>query len=112
MITATDLLTLEQTHTSGAYVKRQLQIVRGVGARLEDADGYIYIDCVSGMGASNLGHAHPAILAAIRAQSADLITCPELFHNPVRARYQAALCEAAHMPRVFLCNSGTEAIEG
>ncbi len=114
MITTTqlDLLALEQTHTSGAYVKRDLQMVRGVGARLEDTDGNSYIDCVSGMGASNLGHAHPAILAAIRAQSADLITCPELFHNPVRARYQAALCEAATMPRVFLCNSGTEAVEG
>jgi acetylornithine/LysW-gamma-L-lysine aminotransferase len=112
LTTLPDLMTLEQTHTSGAYVKRDLQIVRGAGARLEDADGTSYIDCVSGMGAANLGHAHPVILAAIRAQSADLITCPELFHNPVRAQYQAALCAAADMPRVFLCNSGAEAVEG
>ena len=71
-----------------------------------------YIDCVGGQGAANLGHGHPAVLAAIQQQAAELITCPELFHNPVRARYQAALCEAAGMPRVFLCNSGAEAIEG
>jgi acetylornithine/LysW-gamma-L-lysine aminotransferase len=103
---------LEQAHTSGAYVKRDVQIVRGAGARLWDADGNAYIDCVGGQGAANLGHAHPAVLAAIQQQAADLITCPELFHNPVRARFQAELCRAADMPHVFLCNSGAEAVEG
>ncbi|MEW6578178.1 MAG: acetylornithine/succinylornithine family transaminase [Chloroflexota bacterium] len=107
-----DLAAVEQAHTSGAYVKRDVQIVRGEGARLWDADGRSYIDCVGGQGAANLGHAHPAVIAAISRQAADLIVCPELFHNPVRARYQADLCSAAQMPRVFLCNSGTEAIEG
>lgn len=106
------LTMLEQAHSSGVYVKRDLQIVRGEGARLLDAEGNWYIDCVGGMGAANLGHAHPAVTTAIQAQAAGLIACPELFHNPVRARYQAALCEAAAMPRVFLCNSGAESIEG
>jgi acetylornithine/LysW-gamma-L-lysine aminotransferase len=111
-LSVADLMTLEQTHTSGVYVKRDLQIVRGAGARLQDAEGHTYIDCVGGQGTANLGHGHPAVIAAIQQQLADLIACPELFHNPVRARYQAALCEAAGMPRVFLCNSGAEAIEG
>jgi acetylornithine/LysW-gamma-L-lysine aminotransferase len=102
---------LEQAHTSGAYVKRDVQIVRGEGARLWDADGNSYIDCVGGQGAANLGHGHPAVLAAIQQQAAELITCPELLPNPVRARYQAELCRAADMPRVFLCNSGAEAVE-
>jgi acetylornithine/LysW-gamma-L-lysine aminotransferase len=110
--TQPDLKTLEQTYSSGAYVKRDLQIVRGAGARIEDVDGNSYIDCVSGMGANNLGHAHPAIVSAIQQQAAEIMVCPELFHNPVRAQYQAALCEAAGMPRVFLCNSGAEAVEG
>jgi acetylornithine/LysW-gamma-L-lysine aminotransferase len=107
-----NLFDLEQEHTSGAYVKRDVQIVRGEGARLWDADGNVYIDCVGGQGAANLGHAHPAVLAAIQQQAAELITCPELFHNPVRARYQAELCRVADMPHVFLCNSGAEAVEG
>ncbi len=51
-------------------------------------------------------------MAAVQRQAAELITCPELFHNPVRAEYQAALCQVADMPHVFLCNSGTEAVEG
>jgi len=110
--TPVDTLALEQRHTSGAYAKRAIEIVRGEGAYLFDADGNRYIDCVSGIGAANLGHAHPAVVAAISAQARELSVCPELFHNPVRARYQAALCDAAGMPRVFLCNSGTEAVEG
>ena len=113
MVTTTiDLTALEQAHSSGAYLKRDLQIVRGEGAWLYDADGNRYIDCVGGQGAANLGHCHPAVVAALREQMETLISCPEFFHNPVRARYQAELCRAANIPRVFLCNSGAEAIEG
>jgi acetylornithine/LysW-gamma-L-lysine aminotransferase len=106
-----NMLDLEQAHTSGTYIKRDLEIVRGEGAYLWDAAGNRYIDCVAGQGSANLGHCHPAIVAAIQKQAAELISCTEIFHNPVRAIYQAALCEAAGMPRVFLCNSGTEAVE-
>lgn len=109
---ALDLMALEQAHTSGAYLKRDLQIVRGEGAALYDADGSRYIDCVGGQGAANLGHNHPAVVAALREQMETLISCPEMFHNPMRARYQAELCRAANMERVFLCSSGAEAIEG
>lgn len=112
MISSTQLNELEQAHSSGAYIKRNLQIVRGDGATLWDSEGNSYIDLVGGQGAGNLGHRHPAILEAIRAQSEELIVCNELFHNPVRARYQAELCAAANMERVFLCNSGAEANEG
>ncbi|MFN8376397.1 MAG: aspartate aminotransferase family protein [Anaerolineae bacterium] len=103
---------LEDQHSSGVYLKRDLQIVRGEGAVLYDEQGSRYIDCVGGQGAANLGHGHPAVVEAITRQAAELISCPEMFHNPLRARYQAELCHAANMPRVFLCNSGAEAIEG
>ena len=112
MLDATiDYAALEELHSSGTYLKRDITIVRGEGAALYDSDGRRYIDCVGGQGAANLGHAHPVVNAAIRAQIETLIACPELFHNPVRAAYQARLCAAAGMPRVFLCNSGAEAIE-
>lgn len=103
---------LEDQHSSGAYLKRDIQIVRGEGARLFDETGRSYIDLVGGQGSANLGHAHPAIVEAITKQARELITCPELFHNPVRARYQAELCRVSGFPRVFLANSGAEANEG
>jgi acetylornithine/LysW-gamma-L-lysine aminotransferase len=103
---------VEEQHSSGTYLKRDIQIVRGAGARLFDETGRSYIDCVGGQGSANLGHAHPAIVEAIRRQAGELMVCPELFHNPVRARYQAELCRVSGFRRVFLCNSGAEANEG
>jgi acetylornithine/LysW-gamma-L-lysine aminotransferase len=107
------IMDLESAHTSGVYPKRPLAIVRGLGARAWDAEGREYIDCVGGQGAANLGHAHPDIVAAISAQAATLISCPEIFYNDQRARLLAALAEVAPagMSRSFLCNSGAEANE-
>ncbi|HEX9371174.1 MAG TPA: aminotransferase class III-fold pyridoxal phosphate-dependent enzyme, partial [Roseiflexaceae bacterium] len=63
------IIAAESAHTSGVYPKRTIAIVRGEGARLWDADGREYIDCVGGQGAANLGHANPAVVAAIREQA-------------------------------------------
>ncbi|HMO58804.1 MAG TPA: aspartate aminotransferase family protein [Roseiflexaceae bacterium] len=111
---AADLIAAENSHTSGVYPKRGLAIVRGRGARLWDADGREYIDCVGGQGSANLGHAHPLVTAAITAQAATLISCTEIFHNDQRAAYAGELTTLLPdgLSRLFLCNSGAEAIEG
>jgi acetylornithine/LysW-gamma-L-lysine aminotransferase len=89
-------------------------IVRGDGAVLWDADGREYIDCVGGQGSANLGHGNVAVADAIAAQARTLASCTELFYNDRRAELYATL--AAILPpaldRAFLCNSGTEAVEG
>jgi acetylornithine/LysW-gamma-L-lysine aminotransferase len=105
--------TIESLHTSGVYAKRDLTIVRGEGALLWDDEGNEYIDCVGAQGAANLGHAHPKIVQAIHEQASQLISCPEMFYNPQRAALSARLAALTpgKMERVFLCNSGTEAIE-
>ena len=104
---------IESTHTSGVYPKRDLTIVRGAGAYLWDDQGRRYIDCVGGQGAANLGHSHPAIVEALAQQARTLISCPEIFYNDVRAQYLAELTAAApgDLNRAFLSNSGAEAIE-
>src|SRR4029079_17114230 len=108
------IIAAESAHTSGVYPKRPLAIVRGEGAPLWDGEGREYIDCVGGQGSANLGHANPAVVAAIRDQAGTLISCTEIFHNDQRAAYLSELVAAlpAGMERVFLCNSGAEAIEG
>ncbi len=111
-LTNAEIIAQEAQYTSGLYPKRPLAIVRGEGARLYDAEGRMYIDCVGGQGAANLGHCHPAIVAALREQSERLISCPEIFPNDVRAAYLGELAAALPFPaRIFLCNSGTEAVE-
>jgi LysW-gamma-L-lysine/LysW-L-ornithine aminotransferase len=103
---------IETQYGAGVYAKQQLSFVRGQGASLFDADGNEYLDCSSGHGAANLGHAHPKIAAAIAEQAATLITLFESFPNDKRSALMEKM--AALVPgleRVFFCNSGTEAVE-
>jgi acetylornithine/LysW-gamma-L-lysine aminotransferase len=113
MLGSDELIALEDRHTNGCYQKRPIAIVRGRGTRLWDADGKEYIDCVGGHGVANIGHCHPKVVAAIREQAEKLLTCPESFYNDRRAELQAELVRIAppELERVFLCNSGTEAVE-
>ncbi|HEX2916214.1 MAG TPA: aspartate aminotransferase family protein [Chloroflexia bacterium] len=98
----------------GVYPKREVTIVRGEGARLWDDTGREYVDCVGGQGAANLGHCNPYVVEAIEKQARTLLNCPEIFYNDTRAALLKKLVEVAPagMNRVFLCNSGTEAVEG
>jgi len=104
---------LERRHASGVSPQRPVVIVRGKGSRIWGEDGREYIDCASGYGVANIGHCNPAVVSAIRQQAETLITCPTIFHNDVRARLMARLAEITPpgLERVFLCNSGTEAVE-
>jgi LysW-gamma-L-lysine/LysW-L-ornithine aminotransferase len=108
-----NIITTERHYGSGIYAKRDLVLVRGCGARLWDDKGQEYIDCAAGIGVANLGHCHPAVVAAVTRQSQTLITCQEMFYNDRRAELLARL--AAVLPggleRLFLCNSGSEAVE-
>ena len=108
-----DTIELEAMYTSGVTAKRPVAIVRGEGARIWDSEGREYIDCVAGHGVGIVGHCNPAVVEAIRQQAGVLITCPEIFHNDVRARLLERLVSLAPqgLERAFLCNSGTEAVE-
>ena len=103
----------ENLYTSGLYTKRPIAIVRGLGARLWDSDGKVYVDCAGAQGAGNLGHANAAVADAIADQARTLISCPEMFYNDKRAALMAKLVSIAPegLKRVYLCNSGTEAVE-
>jgi [amino-group carrier protein]-gamma-(L-lysyl/L-ornithyl)-L-glutamate aminotransferase len=104
----------ELRYTSGVYAKRRLVLVRGQGAHVWDDQGRRYVDCAAGIGVAALGHAHPAVVEAIAGQAATLLTCSEGFFNDRRAALLERLVglAPAGIERAFLCNSGTEAIEG
>jgi acetylornithine/LysW-gamma-L-lysine aminotransferase len=107
-----EILDIETKHSAGTYVKQPLVIVRGQGASLFDADGVEYLDCASGHGVANLGHAHPKVAEAIYKQASTLITLFETFPNDQRAELMKRLTSLIDgLNRVFLCNSGTEAVE-
>jgi acetylornithine/LysW-gamma-L-lysine aminotransferase len=108
------IMAYEARHTSGAYPQRPIAIVRGRGVQVFDAHGKAYLDMTSGQGVAILGHGHPAVVAALERQARRLITCPEIFFNDQRAALYRELvaCLPPGMERIFLCNSGAEAVEG
>lgn len=109
-----EILALEDAHTSGAYAKRPAAMVRGEGAILWDADGNRYIDGMSGVGVANVGHNHPVLKAAMKEQLDRLLVCGEAYYNDQRAQFLRDLTARTpeDLNRVFLCNSGAEAVEG
>lgn len=112
LVNTDEIIDIESKHTSGVYAKQTLTIVRGQGASLFDADGLEYLDCASGHGVANLGHAHPKIAEALYRQASILITLFETFPNDQRAMLMEKLTALIPgMDRVFFCNSGTESVE-
>lgn len=109
----TDFRALEQQYAFEVYPKRDVVLTRGEGALVWDDQGNEYIDCTAGVGVANVGHANPAVADALARQARVLVTCPGIFYNDVRARLMQKLVEIApaNLGRVFLCNSGTEAME-
>jgi len=112
--TLENITIIEDAHTSGAYPKRPLALVRGEGCTVWDEAGNDYLDATSGQGVALLGHAHPNVVRAITEQAMTLVTCPEIFYNDRRAELYALLTEILpdEINRFFLCNSGAEAMEG
>jgi acetylornithine/LysW-gamma-L-lysine aminotransferase len=112
-MTPDDVVRLEDRHDSGLYPKQPLVLVRGSGARVWDADGREYIDCIGGHGVANVGHANPAVARALSEQAQRLLVCPNGFYSEQRAQLLAELVRIAPpgLQRCYLCNSGTEAVE-
>ncbi len=108
-----DLSRMEEAFSLPLYAKKDLVLVRGENAHVWDSEGRAYLDCVAGHGAVNLGHCHPAVVEAVREQAGRLISCSNTFYNDARARFVAKLASLAPpgLDRVFLCNSGSEAVE-
>ena len=93
------------------YDRNPLLLESGHGVYLVDADGQEYLDLLSGIGVSALGYGHPAMLAAIAAQSERLIHTSNLFYHEGTAEMALRLTEISGLDRVFFTNSGTEAWE-
>ena len=96
------------------YGTPRLTLVRGEGAYVWDADGNRYLDLVGGIAVNALGHAHPAVVAAVTEQIATLGHTSNLYVNPVTVELAEALLDVAGLTgqaKVLFCNSGAEAVE-
>jgi predicted acetylornithine/succinylornithine family transaminase len=106
-ITALDADNVMQT-----YGRVPVAFVRGQGTVLYDSAGAEYLDFLSGLAVTSLGHAHPVVAAAIAEQAQTLLHVSNLYYNEVQPQVAAILNELlGGGGRVFFANSGAEANE-
>ncbi|PZC49136.1 MAG: acetylornithine/N-succinyldiaminopimelate aminotransferase [Chloroflexi bacterium] len=94
-------------------VRRQpVVIVKGEGTKVWDEDGKEYLDFTAGWAVNNLGHCHPVVADAVAEQARTLMQTSNQFYTVPQVKLAKLLVENSCMDRVFVCNSGAEAIEG
>lgn len=93
------------------YRRQPVAFVRGQGASLFDAEGRRYVDCMAGISMSNVGHCHPAVVAAIADQATRLINTSNLYYTEPMIELAEWIRDRSLGGRVFFCNSGAEASE-
>lgn len=98
-------------HLMTTYKRLPVAFARGEGAWLWDAAGKQYLDAISGIAVTGLGHAHPELTKALSEQAGRLLHTSNLFEIPLQEELAARLCRLAGMERAFFCNSGAEANE-
>ncbi|KIC51479.1 aspartate aminotransferase family protein [Tateyamaria sp. ANG-S1] len=93
------------------YNRAPLTFVKGEGAWLIEADGRRFLDLGAGIAVNALGHAHPALTAALTEQAGALWHTSNLYHIPQQQALADKLVDATFADTVFFTNSGTEACE-
>ena len=104
-------LNVPADHLMGVYNRTPLAFERGEGVRLYTTDGEAYLDALAGIAVNALGHSHPKLIAALKAQADKLWHVSNIFTIPEQAKLASALTDATFADVVFFTNSGTEAVE-
>jgi acetylornithine/N-succinyldiaminopimelate aminotransferase len=99
------------SHLMGVYNRAPVAFERGEGVWLYSTEGQQYLDCVAGIAVNALGHAHPKLVGALKAQGEKLWHVSNIYSIPEQAQLADKLCELTFAEAVFFTNSGTEAIE-
>jgi acetylornithine/N-succinyldiaminopimelate aminotransferase len=103
----------ETSSLLSTYKRAPMELVRGEGVELIDAEGKRYLDFASGIAVNALGYGDPGIAGAINdALSNGLIHTSNLYRTSAGEQLAAKLVERSFASKVFFCNSGAEANEG
>jgi acetylornithine/N-succinyldiaminopimelate aminotransferase len=99
------------SHLMNTYARLPVAFSHGDGSWVTDTDGKVYLDALSGIAVSTLGHNHPQLVAAIAAQAGRLLHSSNLYRIPQQEKLADKLAALSGMDEVFFCNSGCEANE-
>ncbi|MGE6614340.1 acetylornithine transaminase [Bacillus mycoides] len=99
------------SHIFQTYGRREIEFLKGNGAKVIDKSGEQYLDFTSGIGVCNLGHCHPTVVKAVEKQLRNIWHISNLFTNSLQEEVASLLTEDTALDHVFFCNSGAEANE-
>lgn len=112
MSTLAELQKLDAENVMQTYGRIPVAFVRGEGTTLWDSEGKEYLDFLTGLAVTSLGHAHPEVADAIADQARTLLHVSNLYYNDVQPKVAQRLnALLGGDGRVFFCNSGAEANE-
>jgi predicted acetylornithine/succinylornithine family transaminase len=112
MTRLSELQALDADNVMQTYGRLPVAFVRGDGTKLWDSEGNEYLDFLTGLAVTSLGHAHPEIADAIADQARTLLHVSNLYYNDVQPQVAARLNGLlGGGGRTFFCNSGAEANE-
>ena len=100
-VTFDDIKARESQHVLQTYRRQPVVFVRGKGSFLYDSEGREYVDLVSGIGVTSLGHAHPGLTAAIADQAATLLHTSNLYYHPYQAEAATRLAQLSGLARGY-----------
>ena len=112
MATFTTAAPTETEALLGLYKRAPIELVRGEGVELFDADGRAYLDFTAGIAVNALGYGDEGLRDALHAAADGLIHVSNLFRTAPGEQLAARLVELSFAEKVFFCNSGAEANEG
>jgi len=93
------------------YARAPFVLTHGAGMYVYDSEGRCYLDFTSGISVNALGHADPAITAAVAEQIGQLSHICNLYYSAPQADLAERLCTLSFADKVYFANSGTEAVE-
>ena len=99
------------SHLMKNYARLPLALACGEGCWVTDTQGRRYLDALSGIAVSTLGHAHPDLVAAIADQAGKILHTSNLYEVTLQEELADRLAAISGMDEVFFCNSGCEANE-
>ncbi len=110
-MTLAELQEIEREYAIATYARNPVEFVRGSGCRLWDDAGNEYLDFLAGISVLNVGHCHPRVVEAVRDQVGRLTHATNLYYTAPGMQLCERLADCSLGGKVFLTNSGAEAIE-
>ena len=106
------IMSLGKENVMNTYGRLPMALVKGMGTKVWDSEGKSYLDFVTGLAVTSLGHSHPEIVNTLKEQAEEILHTSNLYWIPNQVKLAKLLTDHSFADKVFFCNSGAEANEG